>query len=246
MEIQIKKLGGNLMKALITGGTGSVGSELVKKFCESGNYDITFTYHRNKLHADELSKQYRCKAVQIDAIESDYSIVINNVGIVNSLVSCENVDIEAWEETLHTNLTLPFVIIKKVLPHMKRQEWGRIINISSIYGIKAEEDVTPYVVSKHGLMGLTKVVAREYAQFGITCNAICPGTVVSEMSERLADYYTSNEEEKKEYFNELNDAIPAKRLVRPHEIADFALFIASKEASYINGATLMIDGGYTA
>jgi 3-hydroxybutyrate dehydrogenase len=128
---------------------------------------------------------------------------------------------------------------------MKKKGWGRIINISSIYGIRAEEDVTPYVTSKHGLIGLTKAVAKEYAQYGITCNAICPGTIVSDLSERLADYYTSNDDDRKEYFKEISEAIPAKRLVYPMEVADFVFFIASKEASYINGATLMIDGGYT-
>jgi 3-hydroxybutyrate dehydrogenase len=234
------------MKVLITGGTGSLGGELVKRFCESGDYAVTFTYHNNKSRAEELSKQNNCKAAQINVIDTDYDIVINNAGIINSLVPCENVELEAWEETLYTNLTLPFIVIKKVLPNMKQKKWGRIINISSVYGVKAEEDVAPYAVSKHGLMGLTKVVAREYAQFGITCNVICPGTIVSEMSERLADYYTSNKEERLEYFNNLNDAIPAGRLVYPREIADFVFFIAGKEAAYINGATLLIDGGYTA
>ena len=233
------------MKILITGGTGSVGAELVKRFTANEKNEVWFTYHNNTERAKLLSQQHHCKAIRIEDIDNDFDIIINNAAIVNSFVSCEDVLLENWEETLKVNLTLPFTIIKKNLPHMKEKSWGRIINISSIYGVRAEEDVTPYTTSKHGLIGLTKSVAKEYAKFGITCNAICPGTVVSELSERIADYYTSNEKERQEYFEELNNAVPAKRLVYPKEIADFAYFIASEEAAYINGATLMIDGGYT-
>lgn len=235
------------MKILVTGGTGSVGEELIKKFAKQyGGQSLVFTYYRNNSKAMELTQQYGCQAIKVDDIASDYDIIINNIGIVNSLVPCDSIRLEDWEETLKINLTLPFMIIKKNLGHMKASGWGRIINISSIYGITAEEDVTPYTVSKHGLIGLTKSVAKEYAQYGITCNAICPGTIVSNLSERLADYYTRNKQEREDYFQELREAVPAKRLLYPDEVAEFALFIAGKEAAYINGATLMIDGGYTA
>jgi len=234
------------MKVLITGGTGSVGAELIRRFSECDAYNITFTYNKNKSKADDLEKQYNCHAIKIGDIESGYDIIVNNAAIVNSLVHCEDVSLENWDETLHINLTLPFVIIKKNLPYMRKNGWGRIINIASIYGVSAEEDVTPYTVSKHALIGLTRSVAKEYAQFGITCNAVCPGTIASELSERLAKHYTNTAEERNEYFNELNEAIPAKRLVMPKEVADFVFFIASKEAAYINGSALMIDGGYTA
>jgi len=233
------------VKLLITGGTGSVGEELIKRFAESGGYDITFTYHANMEKARQFAARYSSKAITIEDIGNDFDIIINNAGIVNSLVRCEDVALENWQETLDVNLTLPFAIIRKNLPYMRQKGWGRIINISSIYGIRAEEDVAPYVASKHGLIGLTKVVAKEYAQYGITCNAVCPGTIVSNISERIADYYTSNDDERKEYFKEISDAIPAKRLVYPKEVADFVFYIASKEAAYINGAALMIDGGYT-
>lgn len=233
------------MKLLITGGTGTLGSQLVEKYSKCTNFDITFTYHNNKEKAIELSNKYKCRAVQIEDVETDYDIIINNAGIVNSLELCEDVTIEKWNETIRVNLTLPFIIIKNNLKHMKTRGWGRIVNIASIYGVVAEEDVTPYTVSKHGLIGLTKSVAKEYAKFGITCNTICPGTIISDLSNRLADYYTKNEEERKEYFEMLYNAVPIKRLVEPEEVANFVLFITSKEAAYINGATLMIDGGYT-
>ena len=234
------------MKLLITGGTGTLGMKLVEKYSQHTDFNITFTYYNNETKAAELSQKYGCRAIKINDVENDYDIIINNVGIVNSLVPCEDVEIKNWNETININLTLPFVIIKNSLRHMKKNGWGRIVNISSIYGVVAEEDVTPYTVSKHGLIGLTKSVAKEYAQFGITCNAICPGTIISSLSERLADYYTANIEERKEYFETLNNAVPAKRLVKPEEVVDFVFYITSNEAAYINGATLMIDGGYTA
>lgn len=238
-------LGGAIMKVLITGGTGTLGSELIKRFYEQGKYEITFTYNSNFEKAQSLANQFLCRAIRIENIEDNYDIIINNAALVTSLVRFEDVSLQDWEETLKVNLTTPFAIIKKNLPHMRHQNWGRIINVSSVYGVRAEEDFTPYVASKHGLMGLTKMVAKEYAQYGITCNAICPGTIESALSSRLADCYTSNSKERTEYFEELNDAIPAGRLVYPHEIANLILFIASNEASYINGACLMIDGGYT-
>lgn len=237
------------MKVLITGGTGSVGKELIKVFSQNQNNKITFTYFDNKNLADTLSKQYSCKAISLKNefnISNDFDIIVNNAGIVNSLCSIENIDVSKWNETLYVNLTLPFLIIKNNLPYMKTNNFGRIINISSIYGVCAEEDVCPYSVSKHGLIGLTKSVAKEYGAYGITSNAICPATINSVMSDRLAEYYTNTPNEREEYFNLLTNAIPTKKLIEPIEVANFAYFIASNDAASINGAILMLDGGYTA
>lgn len=237
------------MKVLITGGTGSVGQELIKVFTQDQNNEITFTYFDNENLATSLSKQYKCKAISLKRefdLPNDFDIIVNNAGIINSLCSIENIDISKWNETLYVNLTLPFLIIKENLPHMKENKFGRIINISSIYGVCAEEDVCPYSVSKHGLIGLTRAVAKEYGAYGITCNAICPATINSSMSNRLADFYTNTPKERKEYFDLLINATPTKKLVEPIEVANFAYFISKSEALNINGAVLMLDGGYTA
>lgn len=234
------------MRVLITGGTGSVGMELVRLFSTSEKYDVTFTYHSNIERAKKLALEYNCRASTITEIEDCYDIIVNCAGVVNSLSPIEEIEEEKWEESLRINLTLPFLIIKKNLPYMKEKKWGRIINVASIYGVCAEEDVAPYSVSKHGLIGLTKSVAKEYAQYGITCNAVCPATIASEMSDRIADFYTHTPEERNEYFRMLCEAVPAKRLVYPREVAEFIYFLCGDNASYINGATLMIDGGYTA
>lgn len=238
-----------MKKVLITGGTGSVGMKLVELFSTENNFNVDFTFHNNYTRAKEMEQKYSASAKRIetyDDIGVNYDIVINNAAILNSLTSCENISLEAWEEALRVNITFPFMITKKNLPHMKQKKWGRIINISSIYGVVAELDVTPYNVTKRALIGLTKSVAKEYAMFGITCNAVCPGTINSELSERLADHYTNSAEQRESYFKAILDTIPAKRLAEPKEVADLVYYIASEKASYINGTTLMIDGGATA
>lgn len=238
-----------MKKVLITGGTGSVGMKLVELFSADIQYEVEFTYYRNHLRAMEMEKKFHAHALRMESHEdvgTDYDIVINNAAILNSLTSCENISLENWEESLRVNVTLPFMIIKKNLVHMKQQHWGRIINIDSIYGVVAEIDVTPYNVTKKALLGLTKSVAKEYASFGITCNAVCPGTIHSELSDRLASYYCETEEQREKYFQAILDTIPAKRLAEPEDVANLVCFIASEKASYINGATLVVDGGVTA
>ena len=236
-----------MKKVLITGGTGSLGSSLVKCFSESGLYSVEFTYNKNEKMAVQLSKEFDAKSrrlgAEIDLLE--YDVLINNAAIVPEFVSTEMVSLSNWKEVLDINLTLPFQLIKATLPYMKKNKWGRIINISSIYGLKAEVEMIAYNTSKHGLLGLTKTVAKEYAGYGITCNAICPGTINSNLANRIADIYSTNELDKEKYFKELCATIPAGRLVEPEEIAKAALFLASNDAAYVNGAAVVIDGAQT-
>ena len=234
------------MKVLITGGTGSLGQELIRVFSQNKNYNITFTYFNNILRANALADKYECKAVCQKgdySLSNDFDIIINNAAIINSLEYFEDVELEKWAETLNVNLTIPFTLIKQNLPHMKSNGFGRIINISSIYGLRAEEGLTPYCASKHALIGLTRTAAKEYGAFGITCNAICPGVMDSEMADRLADKYTSTPEERKTYFKTITDAVANKALVKPCEVAELAYFVASDKVPNMNGAVLVLDGG---
>ena len=131
---------------------------------------------------------------------------------------------------------------------MVNRRWGRVINISSIYGIRGTTNNLPYNSSKHGLSGFTKSIAKEYAAYGITCNEICPGAVESELMERIA---ARKEKEgrvtsRAEYLQMVRESIPAGRLAKPEEIACLALYLASDHAAFINGASIVIDGALTA
>jgi NAD(P)-dependent dehydrogenase (short-subunit alcohol dehydrogenase family) len=130
---------------------------------------------------------------------------------------------------------------------MIKQRWGRIINISSIYGLRGVENHLPYTVSKHALAGLTKTIAKEYAADGITCNEICPGPIDSTMLKQVCIKEASAEGKSlDEVLDEIRSEIPTGRLAKPEEIASLAVFIASSGASYLNGASIPLDGGMVA
>jgi 3-hydroxybutyrate dehydrogenase len=127
---------------------------------------------------------------------------------------------------------------------MIRRKWGRIINVNSIYGLRGADHNCPYNVSKHALSGLTKSIAKEYAVHQITCNEICPGAITSNLMSRIAEDAAREEGITPEaYLQEVASSYPAKRLVLPAEVADLAVFLASEQASYVNGASIPVDGG---
>lgn len=235
----------------ITGGTGSVGRALIAAFCDAG-HKVSFQYRSQDGLAKLLVKKHRCRAVQFDlsrdfSLEGEFDILVNNAGInlgKNLTAECSD---EEFTETLNVNLVAPFRLTRRVLPRMKRRRWGRIINISSIYGLRAVEGNCPYTISKHGLSGLTKTVAKEYARYGITCNEICPGPIEGELMERIArrsfsPYYKTPQE----YLAAVASELPAQRLAKPAEIAAMALFLASDRCQYVNGTSIAIDGGLIA
>jgi len=237
---------------LITGGTGSVGKALVEAFATK-NHRVTFQYRREKSVARRLEKRFGAESIQLDFEEDfllpkvDFDVVINNAGINISDVVAHEVNIRDWDRTIRVNLTAPFLIVRQCLPSMIEKRWGRIINISSIYGLRAVEGNFPYTVSKHGLAGFTKTLAREYAVHGITCNEICPGPVDSDMMREIGKRTVAEGGGTVEdYLKEVCDEIPAKRMVKPSELAALALFLASPEAGYLTGASIPMDGGMIA
>jgi NAD(P)-dependent dehydrogenase (short-subunit alcohol dehydrogenase family) len=240
------------VSVLITGGTGSVGKALVEAFA-TRNHRVTFQYRREKSIAKRLEKRFGAESIQMDFGEDfllprvDFDVVINNAGINVSDVAAHEVDIGDWNRTLRVNLTAPFLVVRQCLPSMIKKRWGRIINISSIYGLRAVEGNLPYTVSKHGLAGFTKTLAREYAVHGITCNEICPGPVDSEMMREIGKRAAaSSGGTVASYLKEVCDEIPARRMVKPSELAALALFLASSEAGYLTGASIPMDGGMIA
>ena len=234
---------------LITGGTGSVGECLVAAFAGEG-YRVFFVYCRSEARAEAIAKKFGATPIQADISQPinlanrDVDILINNAAINETSELTADLPVRDWERMIAVNLTAPFLLIQQCIPHMRERGWGRIVNISSIYGLRAVESNLPYTVSKHGLSALTKTVAREYGAFGIRCNEICPGPIKSRLLDRIiAESAATEGISLEEYMQEVEEELPTKELVLPSEVAQMALFLVSKDLSSINGASIVLDGG---
>ncbi|GAA4687354.1 3-hydroxybutyrate dehydrogenase [Phytohabitans rumicis] len=222
---------------------------MVAAFAKAG-YQVFFQYNQNEPVAQRLRSTYSATGLRIDlasqfALPSDdFDVLINNAGINESEELTDRVDPMIWEKMLRVNLTVPFLLIRAVLPGMIHRGWGRIVNIGSIYSLRAATHRAPYVATKHGLSGLTKTVAREYAAHGITCNEICPSAVESRMMNRIAgDKAQRQGNTITEILDGYRALIPAKRMATPEEVASTSLHLCSPAAGFINGASVPVDGG---
>jgi NAD(P)-dependent dehydrogenase (short-subunit alcohol dehydrogenase family) len=236
-------------KVLITGGTGSVGLSLIKSFFVAG-YSIYFQFIANDEKARQLQSKYKATSFKIDfrgdfdLPNIDFDVIVNNAGINISDVQGHEVTDELLAETLNINLLAPFKICRFYLPAMVKNGWGRLININSIYGMRAAANYLPYNVSKHALTGLTRSLAKDYAIHGVTCNEICPGAIESELLSRIATRGAQmTGSTTKDYLKEVAEEYPGKRVGFPEEISALAVFLASSDASFINGSSIPVDGG---
>ena len=162
-------------------------------------------------------------------------IIINNAGI-NSPQWIEETDDDNIEKTLQVNLIAPIKIVRGFVGNMKQNKWGRIVNISSMFGVIARGKQTLYSSTKHGINGMTKALALELAKDNILVNAVCPGFTATDLVVK------NNTQEKIEA---LENDIPLGRLGKPEEIANLVAFLISDEASYMTGSIIVIDGGYS-
>jgi 3-hydroxybutyrate dehydrogenase len=174
-------------------------------------------------------------------------ILVNNAGIQH-VAPVEEFTAEKWDAVIATNLSSSFHAIAAALPGMKGRGWGRIINIASAHGLVASAQKAAYVAAKHGLIGLTKVVALETARTAITCNAICPGWVLTPLVQRQIDARArelklSAAQAKAELLAEKQ---PSMEFVRPEDIAAMASFLCGRAADQVRGASYVMDGGWTA
>lgn len=253
--------------AVITGSTSGIGLSIATKFAEAGASIVLNGFGEpemiTKLRAT-LEKTYN---VQVGYAGVDLSkpsgpqelisktqktfgrldILVNNAGIQH-VAAVEDFPAEKWEKILALNLSAAFYGIQAVLPLMKAQKWGRLINIASAHGLVASAFKSAYVSAKHGLVGLTKTVALETAQENITCNAICPGWVLTplvehQIQERVQKEGISYEQAN---LNLLSEKQPSQRFVSPEEIGDLAVFLCGPGGNSITGSALSIDGGWTA
>ena len=183
----------------------------------------------------DISKQDQVRegVQQIREKLGGIDVLINNAGIVNNIAPLTKMTHEAWNKEISVNLTGAFNMIKEVIEPMIELKWGRIINFSSLGATGGLHNQCGYAASKAGLLGLTKTVALEQARNGITCNAILPGLIGTELVHMMP----------KEILNSAIPLIPGRRLGLMEEVADLACFLASDKAAYINGEEIHIDGG---
>jgi 3-hydroxybutyrate dehydrogenase len=174
-------------------------------------------------------------------------ILVNNAGIQH-VAPIEEFPQDRWDAVIAINLSSCFHGIRAALPGMRRRGWGRIINIASAHGLVASAQKSAYVAAKHGVIGLTKVVALETATTGITCNAICPGWVLTPLVQKQIDAIASRDgiSVAEAQTKLLSEKQPSLAFATPEDIGGLALFLCSDAAAQIRGATLSIDGGWTA
>jgi len=250
---------------VITGSARGIGFEIGKTFAASGAKVVLSDLNLANVEAAAQvirDMGYECIGLKADvsveaeiihliqsvnALYGHLDVWINNAGMQHvSLL--ENFPTEKFEFMLRIMLTAPFIAIKNVLPIMKAQNFGRIINISSINGLVGFAGKAAYNSAKHGVIGLTKVAALEAAAFGITVNALCPGYVdtalVRGQLEELAKARKVSLENVLEEV--IYPLVPQRRLLDVSEIADYAIFLASDKARGVTGQAVVIDGGYLA
>lgn len=184
---------------------------------------------------------------QVQSLLGPVDVLVNNAGL--QLVSpIVEFPAERWRQMLEIMLTAPFLLTQQVLPGMIERRWGRIINMGSVHSLRASPYKAAYVAAKHGLLGLTRVTAIEAAEFGVTCNAICPSYVRTPLVEKqISDQARIHNLPESEVVEKIMVAeVPLHRLVEPEEVAQSVVFLASAAASAITGSAYTIDGGWTA
>lgn len=231
---------------LITGGSRGIGREMVKKFSKAG-YAVAFTYRSSSDAANELSSltgalaikaDSRCEAEIVDAVKTvreklgNINILINNAA-VSSFSLFTDISADAWRDMFMTNVDGAFLYTREVLPQMINAKWGRIINISSMWGTVGSSCEVHYSATKAAIIGMTKALAKEVGPSGITVNAIAPGLIDTDMNASLT----------KDDIIEVVDSTPLMRIGKPEDVAEAALFLASDGASFITGDVMNVSGG---
>ena len=235
--------------ALITGSSRGIGEAIAKEFSNEGA-SVIITYKKNKSLAEELNQKLKnSMIIQLDisnrqnirnAIQNilkkheRIDILVNNAGI-NKPTDFEDVTDKDWDEILNTNLKGSFMISQEIFSIMKKQNYGRIINISSISGQYGGPRTVHYAVSKAGLITLGHCLARFGAPYNITCNNIAPGIISTEMSDNIMS---------SELGRKMIDNTLLNRPGTTDELTGIAVFLASDDSSYITGQTINVDGGH--
>lgn len=253
--------------ALVTGSTSGIGLGIARALAQQGaniafngfgeaaaiaklQQDVADTFGvQTTYHGADMSKPAEIRDLVAHATRTlgSVDILVNNAGI-QFVSAVEDFPEERWDAIIAINLTSNFHSIKAALPAMKAKNWGRIVNIASVHGLVASAQKSAYVAAKHGVVGLTKTVALETATTGITCNAICPGWVLTplvqkQIDDRAAQHKVSSDDARKSLVGEKQ---PSQDFVTTDQLGQLAVFLCSPAGAQIRGAAWNVDGGWYA
>lgn len=237
--------------AIVTGGTRGIGKAIVSKFIEQG-CNVAFTFHSNNKEAKKLEEKFSnssiaCKGYKsnaanfseslnlIENVTKDFEkvdILVNNAGITRDGLIIRMSE-ENWDDVINTNLKSCFNLTKAISKIFLSQKYGSIINITSVVGVKGNAGQSNYAASKAGIIGFTKSIALELGARNIRCNAVAPGFISTEMTEKI----------NKSELEEWKKGIPLKREGLPKDVANICAFLAADQSSYITGQVINVDGG---
>jgi 3-hydroxybutyrate dehydrogenase len=249
--------------ALVTGSTSGIGLGIAKALARQGAnivlngfgdvegpkaqvqaLGVKVAYHDADMSKPgEIESMMKFAAAQFGRVD----VLVNNAGIQH-VASVEEFPSEKWDAIIAINLSSAFHTSRLALPAMKAANWGRIINLASVHGLVASAQKSAYVAAKHGLVGFTKTVALENATTGVTCNAICPGWVLTPLVQKQIDAKAaangwSNEEAVRQLLGEKE---PSMQFTTPEELGELAVFLCSPAANNVRGVAWNMDGGWTA
>ena len=249
--------------ALVTGSTSGIGLGIAKALASQGanimlngfgdvegaKAEVAALGVKVGYHGADMSKPADIEAMMAAAAEQfgRVDILVNNAGI-QYVAPIEQFPAERWDAIIAINLTSAFHTTRLALPAMQAAGWGRIINVASVHGLVASAQKSAYVAAKHGIVGFTKVTALENATTGVTCNAICPGWVLTPLVQKQVDAKAealgiSNEEAKRVLLAEKE---PSLQFTTPEELGELAVFFCSAAANNVRGVAWQMDGGWTA
>ena len=236
--------------AVITGSTSGMGVDEALMFAKEGAHVVVTG--RNEKRLQEVCEKIQAFSDRVLGVRADIStlegaekvyndtmeafgridILVNNAGIFDKYATLLDTDEDLWDTIFTIDIKATFRMSKLILPQMIERGSGVIVNIASVAGLVAGKGGASYTASKHAVIGLTKHMSFEYARYGIKVNAICPGTIVTPLIKDVVDTIPK-------------DAVPMRRFGNPEEVAELAVFLASDDANFINGAIIPIDGGFT-